>query len=279
MDASQARSGPRGDGDQVAGWRPASPDEARAIVIGAPFDGTSGGRPRQGQAPTLLRTVLGLVGPTGPGSGWPAWDVGDVLVEPVDAEPTLARVEATIEAACQRAPDALPVLLGGEHTVSLAAVRGLAPGSIVSLDAHPDLWEHQHGRETAQGTWLRRAVEHLDDDAEVVLWGARAARGGEKAAIDELGVRTELPDELPEPVYLTVDVDVFDPEDVPAVVYPEHGGPPVDEVLDVVERVAREHELAGVDVVEVNASQPGPTAELGARVLSRALGAHEQAHP
>ncbi len=238
-------------------------------MIGAPFDGTSGGRPQQAAAPGLLRAALGLAQVPGDSQGLPVWDVGDVLTEPVDFEPTGERIEAAIERARATAPDALPVVLGGEHTVSLAAVRALEPASIVSLDAHPDLWEHQNGRQLAQGTWLRRAIERTD--CEVSLPLARAARGGEQAAIDALGIQTTMPSSLPEPVYLTVDVDVFDPQDAPGVVYPEAEGPSVEEVLDLVARVASDHELVGIDVVEVNASHLGPTAELGSRVLSTAL--------
>lgn len=260
-EATRPAGGPR--------WRAAGPAEAEALVLGAPFDGTSGGRPRQAEAPALVRTALGLGDE--PAAGRPVWDVGDVLVDPIEPEPTLARLAAAIRAAGEDAPAALPVVLGGEHTVSLAAVEALEPASIVSLDAHPDLWEHQHGRDVAQGTWLRRAIERTD--AEAVLLGARAARGGEAEAIDELGVHETVPLDLPEPVYLTIDVDVFDPEDAPAVVYPEPEGPAPEQVLAWIEQIAGEHELVGVDLVEVNATRPGPTVELGARALATVVDA------
>jgi agmatinase len=251
-------------------WRSTGPREADAALLGAPFDGTSGGRPRQAQAPELVRAELGLAGASDEGTRR-VWDVGDVLVDPVEPEPTLDALATAVEAAGDRAPSALPVVLGGEHTVSLAAVRALQPASIVSLDAHPDLWDHQHGREIAQGTWLRRAIETTN--AEAVLLGSRTARGGEAEAIDELGVREALPTDLPEPVYLTVDVDVVDPEQAPAVVYPEPEGPSAEVVLGWIEQIVGDHELAGVDVVEVNAGRPGPTVELAAAMLDAALAA------
>lgn len=243
-------------------------------MLGAPFDGTSGGRPRQADAPGLLRAAVGLHGPDGSADARPVWDAGDVLVDPVEPELTLERIQAAFERVRSRGRGALPVVLGGEHTVSLAAVEALEPASIVSVDAHPDLWDAQHGREIAQGTWLRRAIERTD--AQVVLPYARAARGGEEDAIEELDVGTQVPDELPEPVYLTVDVDVFDPQEAPAVVWPEPGGPSVDEVLALVGDLASTHELAGLDVVEVNASGRGPTVDLAARVLDRAIGAADR---
>lgn len=240
-------------------------------LLGVPFDGTSGGRPRQAEAPALIRQALPAArGPEGPR----IWDAGDVLTPPVDVDGMRTRVHRALVSIHDAAPDGLPVLIGGEHTVSLPAVEALKPASIVSLDAHPDLWDEQHGRKVAQGTWLRRAVEALD--CELVLPMARAARGEELDAIDELGVQAELPDELPEPVYLTVDVDVFDPQDAPGVVWPEPGGPTVDEVLALVGQVAARFELAGVDVVEVNAGEVGPTVDLAARVLATALAAADR---
>lgn len=241
-------------------------------LLGVPFDGTSGGHPRQAGAPSLLRQALGLT--DGRHGGVPVWDVGDVRTEPVDVLRLLERTRGTLDAVHRRAPDALPVLLGGEHTISLAAVESLDPASIVSLDAHPDLWDEQHGRRLAQGTWLRRAAERLD--AELVLPWARAARGEEWGAIEELGIRTEIPPDLPEPVYISVDVDVFDPSDAPAVVWPEPGGPSPREVIDLVSKLAEARSLAGVDLVEVNAARAGPTVRLGARVIQSVIEAQDR---
>lgn len=246
----------------------AGPDRADAVLLGAPYDGTSGRRPLQAHAPGVVRSILDW---SSTDADLAVWDAGDVRTAPVAFEPTDARLRQAIEHARSLAPEALVAVLGGEHTVSLSAARALEPASIVSLDAHPDLWDDQQGRSIAHGTWLRRAAEELDP--EIVLPMARGARGDELEAIDELGVRTALPDALPEPVYLTVDVDVFDPQDAPQVVFPEPGGPTVDAVLETIETVASRHELAGVDVVEVNANQPGPTARLGARALATAMGA------
>jgi agmatinase len=233
-------------------------------LLGAPYDGTSGGRPVQARAPGLIRQALARRDL----DGVHVWDIGDARAAPVDFSTTDDRLQTAIHQA-REASNALLALLGGEHTVSLSAVRALKPASVVSLDAHPDLWDTQHGRKIAQATWLRRAIDELG--CEVVLPTARAARGAEADTIDEHGIPTTVPDRLPEPVYLTVDVDVFDPEDAPGVVWPEPDGPDVDEVLDLVERVAREHRLAGVDVVETNERTLGPTTRLAARVLERAV--------
>lgn len=250
------------------------PTIADAVLIGAPYDGTSGRRPLQAHAPGVIRSILDW---SSTDADLAVWDAGDVRTAPVAFEPTDARLRQAIGHARSLAPEALVAVLGGEHTVSLSAVRALEPASIVSLDAHPDLWDDQQGRSIAHGTWLRRAAEELG--CEVVLPMARGARGHELEAIDELGVRTELPDTLPEPVYLTVDVDVFDPRDAPEVVFPEPGGPAVEAVLEAVEAVASRHDLAGVDVVEVNANQPGPTARLAATALTGALKAARHTSP
>lgn len=251
--------------------RRVGPGEAEVALLGVPFDGTSGRHPRQAHAPELVRSALYGSDPAAraPDQGvLPCWDLGDVRAEPLAVEPTDRRIRATLDRLRSTAPQALPCLLGGEHTVTLSAVRALSPATIVSLDAHPDLWDEQNGRSVAHGTWLRRAVETLG--CEAVLPLARAARGAEADAIDELGVRTEMPAALPEPVYLTVDVDAFDPEDAPSVAYPEPDGPSVEAVLTLVEGLASSHALCGVDVVEVNATRVGPTARLAAGTLARA---------
>lgn len=270
------------DGGQPPAWRrlsapTVSPQAASASLLGVPFEGTSGGRPLQARAPGLVRQALASSKTATAGEGPAIFDAGDVLAAPVEPEPTLDRIEQALAGIEELCPRALPLVLGGEHTVSLGVARALQPATIVSLDAHPDLWEAQHGREIGQGTWFRRAIEATG--CQGVLLGARAARGAERDAIDELGIHQELPASLPEPVHLTIDVDVFDPSDAPSVVFPEPGGPTVDEVLGWIHAVCTRFEVRAVDLVEVNANRPGPTSRLAARAISAAIVADQADRP
>ncbi len=238
-----------------------------AFVLGVPFDGTSGRRPMQRHGPELLRALWTGADP-GP-DPVRVHDVGDVRTPDLDAATMCRRTREAVEAIREAHPDALPVVLGGEHTVSLPAVRALEPASIVSLDAHTDLWRETNGEQLAHSTWLYRAREELA--CEVALPLTRTTRGEAEQIVEADDVHLELPERLPEPVYLTIDVDVFDPEDAPAVAFPERGGPAPERVLETVRDLASRYEVCGVDVVEVNANRVGPTARWAACALATAL--------
>lgn len=260
---ARSREAPDADVEGVAfGTR--DPD---AVLLGVPFDGTSGRRPMQRHAPGLIR-ALWTGGDPGP-DPVRVRDLGDVRTPARDAATMCQRARAAVQAARDEHPDALPVVLGGEHTVSLPAVRALEPASIVSLDAHTDLWRETNGEELAHSTWLFRARQALA--CEVALPLTRTTRGEAEQVVQADDVHLDLPEDLPQPVYLTIDVDVFDPADAPAVVFPERGGPAPERVLEVVREVASSYEVCGVDVVEVNANRVGPTARWAACALAHAV--------
>lgn len=250
---------------------PASPAAADVAWLGVGFDGTSGRRPMQRHGPGLFRAALTDLSPT-PQEGQATLGVhegGDVRVHPLDTSILDTRVQGALGQLAAQAPDALAVLLGGEHTISLPAVRALEPASIVSLDAHTDLWRETNGRTIAHSTWLFHARDALG--CPVALPLTRTTRGEAEEIVQEPDVHLDLPTDLPEPVYLSIDVDVFDPDDAPAVVFPERGGPTPVEVLDVIREVCSRYTVCGIDVVELNANRLGPTAHLGAAALATAM--------
>ncbi len=252
---------------------PASPAAADVAWLGVGFDGTSGRRPMQRHGPGLFRAALTDLSPT-PEEDQATLGVhegGDVRVDPLDTTVLDTRVQGALGQLARQSPDALPVLLGGEHTISLPAVRALEPASIVSLDAHTDLWRETNGRTIAHSTWLFHAREELAGPVALPL--TRTTRGEAEEIVQAPDVHLDLPSDLPEPVYLSIDVDVFDPDDAPAVVFPERGGPSPGEVLEVVREVCSRYTVCGIDVVELNANRLGPTAHLGAAALATAMAA------
>ncbi len=244
---------------------------ADAVVLGVPFDGTSGRRPMQRHGPELLRAALTYLAPAPPARPLQVHDAGDALVDPLDTSILDQSVQGALDAATDTCPQALPILLGGEHTISLPAARALEPATIVSLDAHSDLWKETNGRTIAHSTWLYHARDELD--CTVALPLLRTLRGEAEHTIKHPRTYRELPENLPEPVYLSLDVDVFDPRDAPAVAFPEEDGPSPSTVLEMVRRVASRYELAGLDVVEVNTNRLGQTARLAAAMVLTALDA------
>lgn len=248
-------------------------DEAEVAVLGVPFDGTTLAHPLQRYGPTLIRSALRHVNRYQPRSGLAmtelVHDAGDVAVAP-EFQETDRRVRETLKELRAENPDVFPALLGGEHSLSLSAVRHLEPGTIVSFDAHTDLWRSYEDVEYSHATWLYRAWEELD--CQVVLLGTRAWEEDVEDAIDEVDPLTSLSDGLPQPVYVTVDVDVFDPAYAPAVGFPEPEGWDPATVFEKLATVFRENEVCGFDVVEVATDELGSqTASLAAQTFVRGL--------
>jgi agmatinase len=175
-----------------------------------------------------------------------------------------------------------PLCLGGEHTVSLGPIRAArARGElgVVQLDAHSDLRDAYEGNPLSHACVMRRA---LDMDCRTLQLGIRSLCREDAALIAgrDLPVvppRTiaagtgwwRLVDRLPERVYLTVDLDYFDPADVPAVGTPEPGGPGWDETLAFLEYLFSVRNVVAADIVEL---MPGPGDESSVRLAARLLG-------
>lgn len=248
-------------------------DEAEVCVLGVPFDGTTIAHPLQRYGPTLVRSALRHVNRYQPRSGLAmtelVHDAGDVAVAPEFAE-TDRRVRETLADLAAENPEAFPALIGGEHTISLSAVRELEPGTIVSFDAHTDLWRSYEDVEYSHATWLYRAWEELD--VEVALLGTRAWTEEVEETLEEVDPMTSLSGGLEEPVYVTVDVDVFDPAYAPEVGFAEPNGVEPTWVFERLAQVFRENEVCGFDVVEVASDELGSqTANLAAQTLVRGL--------
>jgi agmatinase len=187
--------------------------------------------------------------------------------------------------------DAVPALLGGEHTVSLGGVRAVDPSVFVCFDAHLDLRSAFDGNPLSHACVTRRALETAecavlvgvrsgseagweraaDDDVTVV--GPEAVRTRGVAAVDE-AVRTarSAVDDAAPSTYLSVDVDAADPGVAPGTGTMEPGGLSARELDAAVRTVAP---LAdGVDVVEVNDRDDGQAATLGGALLRAFVFAH-----
>ena len=177
------------------------------------------------------------------------------------------------------------VTLGGEHTVAVGAVRAHArptPGlSILAFDANADLRDSYMDTPYSHACTLRRALEC----APVVQVGLRSAEREEHEFIRERGLPFYSPREyrsagpesiaaqLADDVYITIDLDAFDPSQVAAVGTPEPGGLLWDEVSELLETVARQRRIVGFDVTELAPSLgPRANAQLAAKLTYRLIG-------
>jgi agmatinase len=157
-----------------------------------------------------------------------------------------------------------PLSLGGEHTISLGpikAARARGPLGIVQLDAHADLRDSYEGNPFSHASVMRRAVER---GCQLLSVGVRAVSAEEDAIARKSGVamvggritatRTgwySLVEALPERVYLTIDMDVFDPQEVPGVGTPEPGGPGFEPVASFLAHLFAVKNVVAADIVEL----------------------------
>jgi agmatinase len=183
--------------------------------------------------------------------------------------------------------DKFPVLLGGEHTVTLGAAPVLKEKyprlSFLQLDAHADLRTEYEGTPFSHACVGRRLAEI----GPLVQVGVRSLSAEENAYLKKGEVRTFFGHRLPEmpdwqtqacqalspDVYVTIDLDVLDPAIMPAVGTPEPGGLTWTTITQFLRQVTREKRVVGFDVVEL-APLPGMIAPdfLAAKLIYRFLG-------
>ena len=277
------------------------------VVLGAPFDFGTQYRAGARFGPRAIReaSTLFSFGHAGaydhedditylPGSVRIV-DGGDADIVHTDTQRSHANIRRGVEAIL--AAGALPVVLGGDHSVNIPAIEaygGHAPFHVVQIDAHLDFVDVRHGVTRGHGNPMKRASEkphvsglsqfgirNVSSTAREGYEDARAPRNG-KGGSDILSVRqfrrlgaeaaaARVPDG---PVYLTVDIDGFDPSIAPGTGTPSHGGFLYYEVLEFLQIVARDHEVVGIDLVEVSPDHDpaGVTGFLAAQLLMNLLG-------
>lgn len=176
----------------------------------------------------------------------------------------LERIDRAVEDVVSRGK--FPVVLGGEHTVSLGAVRALARRerfAVVSLDAHADLRDTYQDSPYSHACFLRRAME----SAECCVLGVRSISKEEMDFVREAELPVFFADRLaredaidlgflPDKIYLSVDIDVLDPSLMPSTGTPEPGGLSWYQTTALLESLVTGRTLVGFDLVEL-CPQPG----------------------
>ncbi|MFL5895751.1 MAG: agmatinase [Thermoleophilaceae bacterium] len=278
-DASRA---PRYAGVRTFARCPFVTDPAAVDVgfVGIPFDTATSYRPGARFGPEAIRAASALLRPWHPAlavdvfGGRSVADLGDLDVTPGNAEKTAAQIASGLGPIL--GAGAVPIVLGGDHSIVLGEVRAHAaaagePLALVLLDAHADTWDEYYGERFFHGTPFRRALEEglLAPErsflagmrgplyAESDLGDARAM-GFEIVTGDEL--RALSPEEYGRRVrdrvgdgaaYFSFDIDVMDPAVAPATGTPEVGGLLPHEALAFIRSLAGMH-FRGFDVVEVS---------------------------
>jgi len=289
---------------------PESFADADVVIVGAPFDGgtsyRSGARfgpqairmtdylAHDGSRPSLALRIDGL-------ADMRVVDAGDVEMFSGDAATACAALEREVEKVA--AAGAIPVILGGDHTVTwpdvtaVARARGWGRVSVIHFDAHADTGDIEFGSLIGHGQPMRRLIESgaargdrflqiglrgYWPPPEVLDWMAEhGMRSYEMTEIVHRGLSTCLTEAFEiamddcDGVFLSVDIDVCDPAHAPGTGTPEPGGLSARELLDAVRRICLELPVVGMDVVEVSPpfDHADITAALGNRVVLEALSA------
>ena len=257
---------------------PVDLDGVDVAIVGAPTDDLVSDRPGTRFAPRAIRAASCPPGPqleTGVDamSELRVVDFGDAPILPADPVRSHAAIEATVRQVLAAGP--IPVVIGGDHSISEPNVRACAaahaPVGLVHFDTHTDTGTEVFGVELSHGTIMRRLVEagHVDPGryaqiglrgywpgSEEFAWQAeQGITGLFMHEIRDLGLGEVIHRATdvvgPGPVFLTVDIDVLDPAFAPGTGTPEPGGMTTAELLWAVREVALRLELIGADVVEV----------------------------
>lgn len=253
----------------------------RIALIGAPTDIHSSFLRGPASAPSVIRAALAsdhansfAEDGTEIGSDIDIDDLGDLRL----AE--LASDDALIEAAVTHAASAgtMPLVLGGDHAISLPVVAALAaihgPLNILHFDAHPDIYDDFEGDPRSHASPFARIMEG-GYASRLVQVGIRTLNRHCREQIARFGVEViemrhfspELVPILDGPLYITIDMDGFDPSVAPGVSHIEPGGLSARDVLNVLLRQTAS--LVGADIVELNPLRDinGMTAVLAAKLV------------
>lgn len=263
---------------------------ARVVVLPVPYDSTTTARAGARDGPRAMIDASEDMELFDMALGRQPYRVG------IHTLPELAAHTGSVEAMIERIEEVVGellddgkfvVTLGGEHTVAVGSLRAHARRigelSVLAVDAHGDMRQEYLGTPYNHACTLRRISEH----APVVHVGLRSASAEELAYIRERGFHfyspqafrgleggpQEVAARLSENVYVTIDLDGFDPSQMAAVGTPEPGGLWWDEVTALLAAVAGERRIVGFDVCELApAYGPRACAQMAAKLTYRLIG-------
>ena len=261
----------------------------RVLIVPVPYDATTTYFSGTRQGPAAILRASQQLELFDEETGREMQELGVATLDEVEVDaggPTamVARVRSLGEQILARG--LFPLMLGGEHLLSLGIIQAVAGKaerlSILHLDAHCDLRETYQGTSYSNACVMRLASEY----GSLVSVGIRALSVEEHRWLRERNLpvfyageirrrpnwQEEVLAHLGPEVYLTVDLDVFDPAEMPAVGTPEPGGLHWYEILDLVRLVCQRRRLVGADVMEL-CPQPGNPAPdyLAAKLVFKIL--------
>lgn len=280
---------------------PAAYQGAQAVLLGVPWDASVTYRPGARFAPYELRRVSATIQGYHPEHQLAVFerlkvmDGGNVAVPPFNAAACRELLQAEVSHILEAG--ATPILVGGDHSITLPALRAMAqthgPLSVVHIDAHLDtssaeVWGEAHHHGTAFRHALEEGLiarEQLFQVGIRATWGNKeegqfadsyGARRYDMPAVEDRGIKS-LAQEIVEqtqgrPMYLSLDIDGVDPAFAPGTGTPVAGGLTSREIIRFVRSLAGV-QLVGMDLVEICPAmdQADITAQLGVQLLFESL--------
>ncbi len=242
-------------------------EESVAVLFGVPFDGTTSFKPGARFAPNAMREDSWAIESYSPYQDkdledLKLFDYGNLELPFGDKKNALRMIQEFT----QKIIDAgkIPVMIGGEHLVSLAPVKALSKKyddlNIIHFDAHTDLREDYLGEALSHATVLRRIYDQVGDGKinqfcirsglkEEFEWAKKHSHL-EKFTYNTLeSCVKRLKDK---PVYITIDLDVLDPSVFPGTGTPEPGGIDFHQMLEIISIMSKLENVVGMDVVELS---------------------------
>ncbi|MBI2547740.1 agmatinase [Candidatus Woesearchaeota archaeon] len=253
--------------NQFGDFPPSSTDfkKAKVVIVPVPYDGTSTWIKGADKGPAALMYASGYMELYDIETDSEVHRQGVATDKPVtearSPEAMVTAVEQCITSHLQQGK--FCVVVGGEHSVSVGTIKAHATKypdlAVLQLDAHTDLRQSYKGSQYNHACAMARAQEHCP----VIQVGIRSMDASEKPYLKKGKVffaenldaqRKWIPQvlaQLPEQVYITIDLDVFDPSIMPSTGTPEPGGLFWYDVLALLKTVAKNRQIVGFDVVEL----------------------------
>ncbi len=242
-------------------------EESKAVLFGAPFDGTTSFKPGARFAPSSMREDSWGLESYSPYldkdlEDLKLFDYGDLELPFGDKKNALRMIQEHVQEIID--VNKIPIMIGGEHLVSLAPVKALSKKyddlQIIHFDAHTDLREEYLGESLSHATVLRR----IYDQVGIGKINQFCIRSGLKEEFEWAKKYTHLEKFTyntlescvkrikNKPVYITIDLDVLDPAVFPGTGTPEPGGINFHHMLEIIGMLSKLENVVGLDIVELS---------------------------
>ena len=240
---------------------------AEIAILPVPYDGTSTWIKGADKGPEALLDASFNMEFYDIETGTEVYKKGIATLAPVTEDSTPEAMSDEVE----RRMDAIikdgkfPVMIGGEHSVSIGAIRAIAKNyeefTVLQLDAHSDMRDTYEGSTHNHACIMARAKEIATNVTQVGIrstWPAEEGHNIDPERIfyaykikEESGWEEKVSKQLCKNVYITIDLDVLDPAIMPSTGTPEPDGLSYRQVLNLLKRIIAEHNVIGLDVVEL----------------------------